>query len=86
VAQAPEPDPVADSEPVVQTNSLSIVPDDVPEHPVVRDEPRPADDGSIQRLAELSKLRASGALTEAEFNQLKAAIITSVAGHQPTAP
>jgi hypothetical protein len=63
---------VAAAEPVVPTASLSIVPDDVPEQPELA---RPSQDGSIDRLAELSRLRAGGMLTESEFNQLKSAII-----------
>jgi hypothetical protein len=79
---------------MVQTTSLSIVPEDSPEPhdaPAVArstqdDATDPSKDDSIQRLAELAKLRASGMLTDSEFNQLKSAIIASVAGSQPAAP
>ena len=89
---APAPSvPAGVSEPMVQTASLSIVPEDAPEQhdaspAVARTLQDDAKDDSIQRLAELSKLRASGMLTDSEFNQLKAAIIASVAGNQPAAP
>ena len=83
--------PAGVSEPMVQTASLSIVPEDAPEQhdappAVARTLQDDAKDDSIQRLAELSKLRANGMLTDNEFNQLKSAIIASVAGNQPAAP
>ena len=88
---APAPSvPAGVSEPMVQTASLSIVPEDALEQhdapAVARTLEDDAKDDSIHRLAELSKLRATGMLTDDEFNQLKSAIIASVAGSQPAAP
>ncbi len=73
-------------EPIEQTNTLSIVPDDVPPQASAPAIDPPSDDESIDRLAELSKLRASGMLTESEFNQLKSAIIASVSRNTVQSP
>lgn len=81
-----QPDPAAASAPVVQTGSLSIVPEDALDHLEAPEIARATQDDSIQRLAELSKLHASGALTETEFNQLKSAIIATVSGTHPASP
>lgn len=73
-------------EPIEQTNALSIVPDDVPPQTPVPANDRPNDDEPINRLAELSRLRASGMLTESEFTQLKSAIIATVSRNTVQSP
>ena len=74
------------SGPIEQTSTLSIVPDDVPEQAPAPAIDRPNDDEPIKRLTELSKLRASGMLTESEFSQLKSAIIASVSRNTVQSP
>jgi hypothetical protein len=77
---APAPAPIA------QTSALSIVPDDVPPQAPAPANDRPSDDEPINRLAELSRLRASGMLTESEFTQLKSAIIATVSRNTVQSP
>jgi hypothetical protein len=74
------------SEPIEQAGTLSIVPDDVPEQTPAPAIDRPNDDEPIRRLTELSKLRASGMLTESEFDQLKSAIVASVSRNTVQSP
>lgn len=74
------------SGPIEPTSTLSIVPDDVPEPTPVVATDGPDDSEPIKRLAELSKLRASGMLTESEFSQLKSAIIASVSRNAVQSP
>ena len=59
-----------------QGAALSIVPN-LPEHSGAGGSEHLAANDPIARLMELAKLRASGMLTESEFNQLKASIIAS---------
>jgi len=71
---------------IEQTSAMSIVPDDAPEQAPAAGIDRPNDDEPVKRLAELSKLRASGMLTESEFSQLKSAIIASVSQNTVQSP
>ena len=74
------------SEPIEQTSALSIVPDDVPPPVPAPTSERPGDEEPINRLAELSRLRTSGMLTESEYSQLKAAIIATVSRNTVQSP
>ena len=56
--------------------AASIVPN-LPEHSGAGGSEYLAPNDPVARLLELAKLRASGLLTESEFNQLKASIIAS---------
>ena len=77
---APDANPAPPSPAAMEEQSaLSIVPDDPPEAVETVAHDAPANDDPVQRLVELSKLRASGMLTESEFNQLKASIIAATA-------
>ena len=67
-----------------QTAALSIVPN-LPEPSNAGGSEHLAGNDPIARLVELAKLRASGLLTESEFNQLKASIIASTT-RDSTAP
>jgi hypothetical protein len=62
-----------------EQSGLSIVPNDIPDRAETAAHDAPASDDPVQRLVELAKLRASGMLTESEFNQLKASIIAATA-------
>lgn len=75
-----------------QASAVSLVPDDVSEPAAVGeidhsvDENHSIGEEPVKRLTELSKLRASGMLTESEFNQLKSAIIASVSQNPAPSP
>ena len=77
---APDADPAPPAPAAMEEQSqLSIVPDDPPDAVETVAHDPPATDDPVQRLVELAKLRASGMLTESEFNQLKASIIAATA-------
>jgi hypothetical protein len=77
---------VASSGAEEHTSSLSIVPDDVSEQAPAGEVEHPIDEEPINRLTELSKLRARGMLTDSEFSQLKSSIIASVSRNTVQSP